>query len=82
MIPGRKKNCESVEWLVFIAVTVVKGKISFSNYVQNYVLLYQNGSFHKLKPIYTKVKDYSRNARATSSVRSSVSLANFSFSLQ
>ena len=65
-----------------MAVTVVKGKISFSNYVQNYVLLYQKCSSYKLKPIYTKVKDYSRSARATPSVRSSVSLANFSFSLQ
>ena len=59
-----------------MAVTVVKGKINFSNYVQNYVLLYQKCSFYKLKPIYTNVKDYSRSARATSSVRSSVSLAN------
>ena len=66
---------------VFMDGTVVKCQISDSNYVQNNVLLYQNSSFYKFKLIYTKYKDYSRSARTTPSVRSTVSLVNLSFFL-
>jgi len=85
---SKGKFCESMvvnRWgfdgSVFMDGTKVKCKISDSNYVQNNVLLYQNSSFYKFKLIYTKYKDYSRSARTTPSVRSTVSLVNLSFFL-
>ena len=81
MVPGEKKFVNRFGGSVFMDGTKVKCKISDSNYVQNNVLLYQNSSYYKFKLIYTKYKDYSRSARTTPSVRSTVSLVNLSFFL-
>ena len=77
----KKKIVNQFGGSVFMDGTKVKCKISDSNYVQNNVLLYKNSSFYKFKLIYTKYKDYSRSARTTPSVRSTVSLVNLSFFL-